>query len=43
MPSCARWCLLAFVGSEEEPAQAFYHAVGFDEHDVLRAWDEPLG
>ena len=27
MPSCARWCLLAFVGSEEGPAQRFYHSV----------------
>jgi GNAT superfamily N-acetyltransferase len=36
-------CQLAFVGSEEEPARAFYHAIGFDEHETLRAWDKPLG
>ncbi len=36
-------CLLAFVNSEEEGPQRFYHSVGFDEHDVLRAWDKPLG
>lgn len=31
-------CELAFVGSEAPHAQAFYHSIGFDEHDLFREW-----
>jgi GNAT superfamily N-acetyltransferase len=36
-------CQLAFVNSEEEGPQRFYHAIGYEAHETLRAWDQPLG